>query len=699
MRRSDLLLAVFVVAIAVMLVLPLPTSLLDFLLACNLSFSLLLLFVGLYIPNALGLLTFPSILLLSTLFRLGLNVASTRLILSNGDAGQVISRFGIYLTQDNPFVGAVIFVIITIVNFVVIAKGAGRVSEVAARFALDAMPGKQHTIDSDLRAGLISAPEAYRRREELRKESQLYGSMDGAMRFVQGDAIAGFLITVTNILGGIYLGVLHDGLSIGLAVEKYVRLTIGDGLVSQIPAVLISVCAGVIVTRVSSGENATLGRDLGEQLFRSPLVLIATGTGAAVVAVLSGLTIQFLPVVLLFLFGALVARKQQGALHTSSGGHSTSTTALGPATDLEEERRTREVQLLVHQDLFRNSTNIGSREVNYDEWWRTLRKAFFSDSGLHLPDVKILAGNALSSGSYEFRVGRSVLEVGTLPSRLCCVELRPRDAFSLGFHVLQRDVHPWTQSAVFWTTPSEKLFSVSEAAGIAVLDPVQFSLLQIAKFYRRHPEELIGTIDVHSALKALEREHPGLLTEAQLGEFLTAGRLREVLVELAREGVHVGDFSNVMELIVTYCVTDGMPLVREDEFDVQDIVEFIRLARRKHLLAPLLTSRRTLKVCTMSQETETEFENGTFFAQGRSLTFSDEIMGRLRRGFERVLSPIFMEGVPPLVILCRSDLRPKVQCFMELIQVPVCVVTPDELDTSIRVEPAGVWSIPSSQIV
>jgi type III secretory pathway component EscV len=247
-RNSDAALAIFVVAVAAMLLIPLPTSLLDLLLAINLSFSLLLLLVGLYIPNALALLAFPALLLLTTLFRLSLNVASTRLILSNGYAGEVIQSFGDFLIAGDPVIGGVIFTIITIVNFIVITRGAGRVSEVSARFALDALPGKQMAIDADLRAGIISAEEACRKREDLRKESQLYGAMDGAMKFVQGDAIAGIFIIFTNILGGLYVGVLRGEMSFSEAVSTYTVLTVGDGLVSQVPALLISICAGIVVT-------------------------------------------------------------------------------------------------------------------------------------------------------------------------------------------------------------------------------------------------------------------------------------------------------------------------------------------------------------------------------------------------------------------------------------------------------------------
>jgi len=278
-RFADLALAVLVIAIIGLMILPIPTFLLDTLLATNLCISIALLLVAMYIPSALHLSTFPSLLLFTTLFRLALNITTTRLILLKAHAGDIIYTFGHFVVAGNYVVGGVIFLIITIVQFLVITKGSERVSEVAARFTLDAMPGKQMSIDSDMRAGLIDIDEAKRRRQSLEKESQLFGAMDGAMKFVKGDAIAGLIITAINIIGGLIIGVLQKGMPLPKAVQTYSILTIGDGLVSQIPALLISITSGVVVTRVSSGEEeANLGRDIGQQLLSQPkALLIASG--------------------------------------------------------------------------------------------------------------------------------------------------------------------------------------------------------------------------------------------------------------------------------------------------------------------------------------------------------------------------------------------------------------------------------------
>jgi type III secretion protein V len=268
-RYKDGIFAVFVLAIAAALIVPLPTPLLDLLITLNVGLSFLLLLVCLYIPTPLSLLTFPSILLLSTLFRLALNVASCRLILSNGDAGTVIHAFGTFLIRGELIVGFIIFFIITAVNLLVISRGAGRVAEVAARFALEGLSGNQVAIDSDLRTGLLTAEEAHKRRDGLRQESQLYGAMDGAMRFVQGDSLAGIIIIAANLVGGLYLGV-QGGLDFASALQKYSILTVGDGLVSQIPALLTAICAGILVTRVEGDSQKSLGSDLVHQMFGKP---------------------------------------------------------------------------------------------------------------------------------------------------------------------------------------------------------------------------------------------------------------------------------------------------------------------------------------------------------------------------------------------------------------------------------------------
>lgn len=276
-ERKDILLVVLLLAVVFMMVLPLPPLLLDILIAVNITISVVLLMMSVYIGSPLQFSVFPAVLLITTLFRLALSVSTTRMILLQADAGQIVNTFGSFVVGGNLVVGIIIFLIITIVQFLVITKGAERVAEVSARFSLDAMPGKQMSIDGDMRAGVIDVNEARARRAVIEKESQMFGSMDGAMKFVKGDAIAGLIIIVVNILGGIAIGVTQKGLSTADALQLYAVLTVGDGMVSQVPALLIAITAGIIVTRVSSDESADLGSDIGEQVVAQPKALLIGG--------------------------------------------------------------------------------------------------------------------------------------------------------------------------------------------------------------------------------------------------------------------------------------------------------------------------------------------------------------------------------------------------------------------------------------
>ncbi|MDR2935048.1 MAG: flagellar biosynthesis protein FlhA, partial [Candidatus Adiutrix sp.] len=274
--HNDLVLVALMVAVIGLMIVPLPTPIMDALIGANMAMSFLVLMLSIYVRGALSFSTFPSLLLFTTLYRVGLNIATTRLILLQADAGEIIYTFGEFAVGGNFIVGAVVFLILTIIQFLVIAKGAERVSEVGARFTLDAMPGKQMSIDADLRAGVINMEEAQRRRQEVGQESQMFGAMDGAMKFVKGDSIAGLIVTAVNIVGGTLIGVLQNGLSAGEALQLYGILTIGDGLVSQIPSLIIAISAGILVTR-SGGETDNLGAQIGEQIFAQPRALMVAG--------------------------------------------------------------------------------------------------------------------------------------------------------------------------------------------------------------------------------------------------------------------------------------------------------------------------------------------------------------------------------------------------------------------------------------
>lgn len=698
-HKSDIALALFVMAVAAMLLIPLPTPLLDFLLVLNISFSLLLLLVGLYMPNALALLAFPSLLLLTTLFRLGLNVASTRLVLSEGYAGRVIEAFGTFLIRGEIVVGVIIFAIVTIVNFIVIARGASRVSEVAARFALDALPGKQMAIDSDVRSGLITAQEAQRRREDLRKESQLYGAMDGSMRFVQGDAIAGFFIIFTNIIGGLYLG-LSKGQSFPEAVVTYTTLTVGDGLVSQIPAILISICAGIVVTRVSSGENTTLGGDVGTQLFTRPTTLLLAGSIVALMGLLPGLpALPFLMVAALFFVGAAMLRRSfrtdgeelpvkrdlpAGALPTVFG-------ALG----MDDDSGADETPLLMSLDSAVLYRSYRADATHYRQYWNEFRADFQAEVGIRLPDIQVVSGDSLGAHSYALRVAGTVIDTGALLADCVLVEVNPESAQVFGFDVVSEGEHPVDGSRVFWALDSASLRTVTEAARIRTFDFFTYLTLKIATFARAYPEEFVTLAEVHSSLKQLEKRYPGLLGDSFNREFMTVARFTELAQELVRQGISIRDIKQLVEAVALYCSTRGAQHVEDGIFDLQDMISFIRVMRKRQLMSRMLTSRRTLKVVTLSTSVEEMLvEASDDSGKAGAIAMEPQHLTELRSGLRDLLAPLTKRGLLPVSILCRSEIRQVLSLFLGSVGQRLGVITFEELDPLVDLEQIGVWTLP-----
>lgn len=694
LQYSDIVLALFVVAIAAMLLIPLPTLLLDLLLVVNISFALLLLMVGLYMPNALALLSFPSLLLLTTLFRLGLNVASTRLILSQGHAGDVIQAFGTFLIRGEIIVGVLIFTIITIVNFIVIARGSSRVSEVAARFALDALPGKQMAIDSDMRAGLVSPREAEQKREELRKESQLFGSMDGAMKFVQGDAIAGFFIIIVNIVGGLYLGI-SNGLSFADAVQTYTTLTVGDGLVSQVPALLISICAGIVVTRVASHDQSTLGSDVGAQVFKRSGSVLFAGALLVLIGFFPGLpTVPFIMVGLLFLgIGFMISRKPSGthALVPVSGSES-ALMITGGEQSLEKPSLHRDAGLVVHLDriLYRV---YDQNAVHYRRWWSEMQDDFFERIGIRLPELVVLPEESLATLHCSVLINRTEAfrERALLDSVM--VEAHPQNADMLGLDIIQEDEHPVTSHRVFWAPHSQATSRVITAGGLRIYDWMELLCVKVARFYQKHPEEVLSMSDVLTRLKDVEKRYPGLISEAFNTDFLDTSRLTEILHELVRQGLSIQNFRSIIEALASYCSSYGSSLVQSNEFDLTDIIGYVRLQRRRQLLSGQLSDRMSLRVVVLDDPVEEVILDAPFEGSSLPLAVDRQVFQRLVDGLDALMEPVQLSGILPVSILCRSEIRHKVSAFLRDCASPLSVISEDELEPNLVVEPVGVWEL------
>jgi type III secretion protein V len=690
-QNSDFVLALFVVAIAAMLLVPLPTWSLDFLIAINISISVLLLIVGLYMRNALALLAFPALLLLTTLFRLGLNVASTRLILLQGDAGRVIEAFGTLLIRGEIVVGIIIFLIITIVNFIVIARGSSRVSEVAARFALDALPGKQMTIDSDLRSGLVTSEEAQQKRDELRKESQLYGSMDGAMKFVQGDAIAGFFIIVTNIIGGMYMGI-SSGLSVSDAAQTYTVLTVGDGLVSQIPALLISICAGVIVTRVSSGENSTLGSELGEQLLSGRGALIITGLLLLFIGLLPGLPpLQFMVLGMCFIGGGFYLNKKPKSAVSRELGlikDSASKFALPlPFLVANEAHPGEKLLLYLDKDVLLKSFKLEIEK--HLIWWEEFKLEFYDKTGINMPSLEVLPGSSLGPGEYSLWYAGNLIETSSVMISSLVIETNPDTAPLLGFEVVKETAHPLSGERVFWTSDSPHTRRLSEAFHLKTLNFVQFSAFRAARFFLSHPELVFGLSEVFDLLKSLEKRLPGFLNSSLNTSLITAPRLSEILQELVRQEINIKDFKQIIEMVAAYCSSSR---IQEEDYDLQDLVSSIRRGLRRKIVSGLSSHRRTLRVITLNEPLEEMLES--LFIEGKDSSLVEpDVYNRIEENLKKLTEPVRKHGLSPLSILCGADVRPLVAQFANNIGLKVSVFTFAELEPEFRLESVGVWSL------
>jgi type III secretion protein V len=563
---GDLAFAGLVVAIIGLLLIPLPPPLLDVLLTANVSLGVVLLLSALYVSNPLKLSTFPSLLLVATLFRLALNVSSTRLILGNGYAGEVIESFGQFVVQGNYVVGAVIFLVLTVIQFLVIAKGSERVAEVAARFTLDAMPGKQMSIDADMRAGAYTLDEARRRRNELHRESQFFGAMDGAMKFVKGDAIAGMIITLINIAGGLLIGMTQLGMSASDAASTYTLLTIGDGLVSQIPALLISVCSGILVTRVGSGDTETtdLGTEIVSQLAQSPRVFAIASGLLVIFALVPGL--PFVPFVVLAACSAACSIVIQQRIR-------------------EEERRLREEQAMDTSPRRREepamvpavtpitvdlSPSVSSRvlaeggeEALRDEVQRA-REAFFQNFGVRLPQLKLRFSSGLVEGDDVLvRIYESHRHVIALDSTHR-VSLSPAaDLGALAEHA-RTWVHPLNSRPLLEV--SEEHIGEHQYTHVRWMRYSQRLLVEVMATARRYASSFVGLAEVQHALDQLEPSH-GALIDAVIPRPVPLAALTGVLRRLVEEGVSIRDLRGVLEALA------------EDATEEHDRIELLEIAR------------------------------------------------------------------------------------------------------------------------
>ncbi|MEI7361184.1 type III secretion system export apparatus subunit SctV [Dickeya dadantii] len=672
MQRSEVVGAVIVMAIVFMMIIPLPTGLIDVLIAFNICISSLLIVLAMYLPKPLAFSTFPAVLLLTTMFRLALSISTTRQILLQQDAGHVVEAFGNFVVGGNLAVGLVIFMILTVVNFLVITKGSERVAEVAARFTLDAMPGKQMSIDSDLRAGLIDAQQARQRRENLAKESQLFGAMDGAMKFVKGDAIASLVIVFINMIGGFAIGVLQNGMAAGDAMHIYSVLTIGDGLIAQIPALLISLTAGMIITRVSAdGQKMdnNIGREIAEQLTSQPKAWIISSVGMLGFALLPGMpTLVFLLISLVSLGSGLFQlwRVKQSGLQDSLLADDGMPAEQNGYQDLRRFNPTRAYLLQFHT-VWQGAAAAAVLVQDI----RRLRNRLVYHFGFTLPSFDIEFNPNVPEDEFRFCVyeipqlrasfGVPLLAVprGQLP------EAMQDDAMMPGLSA--RDEHH-----LLWLTPEHPLLQQPE---LSPWSPDALILSRMENAIHRSGAQFIGLQETKSILAWLEAEQPELAQELQ--RIMPLSRFASVLQRLASERVPLRSVRPIAEALIE---------IGQHERDINALTDYVRL-ELKAQICHQYSQDDSLTVWLLTPETEEllrdalrQTQNETFFALTQE--YAATLLGLLRRAFPPMTPP-------SALILVAQDLRSPLRILLqdEFHHVPVLSFT--ELESHLSINVAG----------
>ena len=683
-RRNDVLLASLLVAIVFMMILPLPTELVDVLIGTSMGISVILLMLAIYISSAGEFYAFPAVLLLSTLFRLALSITTTRLVLLQADAGAIIDTFGNFVVAGNLVVGMVIFLIITIVQFLVITKGAERVAEVSARFSLDAMPGKQMSIDGDMRAGVIDMDEARRRREKVEKESQLYGSMDGAMKFVKGDAIAGLIIIAVNLVGGLIIGMTQRGLSIEEAMHVYSILTIGDGLVAQIPALLIAMTAGIIVTRVSTEESENLASDIGQQFGAQPKALLVGGALMVAFSLIPGFpTMTFLALAvltggagLLLLRASSKRKAEQGKSQESSILTPVSTEASSEAEVDAQLRGEQEITLgapLLVDISASLQEHLDMRALNREA--AKVRRALYLDLGVPFPGVHVRFNENLPERVYaillqEIPVARGDLRPGYV---LYADHLRQLDI--LGFPGERGD--PFLPNIPTVWIEDRHAASLREAS-LSFMELHKVLNFHLAYVMRRYAEEFIGIQETYNLFERLQPTFPDLIKEAQ--RVLPVNRTTEVFKRLVGEDISIRNVRSILESLVEW---------GQQEKDVVMLTEYVRGDLKRYISYKYSSDQNVLSAYLLDEDLEETVRGGIRqTSSGNYLALNPPVTQRLVSQTKSLVGDISRLEHKP-VIVTAMDIRRYVRKIIEIELYDLAVLSFQELTQEVTVQPLG----------
>lgn len=669
-----------------LLVLPIPPFLLDTLLAVSIATSLLLLLVILYLRDPSEFSGFPTLLLFITLFRLSLNVSSTRLILLDGYAGNIIQAFGNFVVQGNYVVGLVIFMILVLINFVVITKGAGRIAEVAARFTLDAMPGKQMSIDADLNAGVISEQEARERRKAVEQEADFYGSMDGASKFVRGDAIAAILITLINILGGFAIGILQKGMTITGSLQCYTLLSIGDGLVSQIPALITSTAAGILVTRASSRDG--LGHELSRQLLVYPRAMgVLTGM-LAVMSLVPGLpAMPFL--ILTGLSGGMTYLLKKHYVGGTPEDETPDEQERKKAEDEELKARAsgsaEKLESLLPLDALQIELGYGLVSMadarkggDLLERVTGVRKNFASEMGVVIPSIRLRDNLQIGANEYRFLIkGNPAARGELMPGYWLAMNASNSEVKLKGIPT----VEPVFQLPAIWVTDAER--KNAEISGYTVVDAGSVLVTHLSETIKRHCHEILSRQDVQLLLDNLKQNHPTVVNEL-VPSLLTVGQVQRVLQNLLSEGISIRNLAGILEKVSDYAHFTKNP---------DELSEYARRAISAQITKPYQVEGGKLKAITLDPRLEQQIAQGLRQSPTElSLSLEPKLARQLIDKLAKCVQQMLSSGLPP-VVLCSQPIRLAFRRFFESTFSDLAVLAYSEIPSRIEVQNAAVVSV------
>ena len=677
---SDLALVFFMFGTLLVLIVPVHQIMMDMLLGVSLALALLILLVILFLKNPSDFSGFPTLLLIFTLYRLGLNVASTRLILSEADAGDLIDAFGEFVVSGSFVVGIVIFLILTVINFVVITKGAGRIAEVAARFTLDAMPGKQLSIDAELDKGYITVEEAIEKRRNLQQEADFYGAMDGASKFVRGDAVAAILVTLVNIVGGLAIGVFQNGMPVGEALETYTRLTIGDGLLSQVPAIITSTAAGVLVTRAASKQE--LGQDLGKQLFFSQRVMTILCGTMVIMAIVPGFPIlPFLALASLFGFMAYGLREggmlrnaydemdKQDAMTRKKDDAKKEAAAGGPDEALENLLQVDTLMIELGYGL----VGLADPAKGGDLLQRItgVRKSFAQEMGFIVPSIRLRDSLQLAPNQYQFLLRGQVIAVGeVMPGHWMAMNTANSSVVLKGVPTTE----PVFKLPATWVDEVER--RNAEMAGYTVVDASSVMVTHLSESVRRYAYQILTRQDVQALMDNLKDEHPALINEL-IPNMLNIGQIQRILQNLLAEVIPIRNLVGILERVADHAAATKNP---------DELSEQARRVLGSEIVKPFLTDENEVRAVTMEPWLEEEIAKGLQKSATESVLYMEpKLAQHMTHHLATAVQPMIGAGQQP-VVLCSTQVRLGLRRFFAANFPEIAFIAYEELPPKVAIQ-------------